>query len=140
MMDAGPVPTVHGTTASPAGSSTWKWWSRNSTAWALGLAERQQQCTAVGQLGPCHLVRDKMKRYKKWGDWLKEAKSEMAILAITANSQKVACIRSCAGAPQEAAVKRVRIPSRVKEEEDGLSSDPEERWTTEQLEDLLSVL
>ena len=42
---------------------------------------------------------------------------------------------------QEAEVKRVRIPSRVKEEEEGLSSDPEERWTTtEQLEDLLSVL
>ena len=52
---------------------------------------------AVGQLGPCHLGRDKMKRYKKWGDWLKEAKSKMAFLAITENSQKVAYIRSCAG-------------------------------------------
>ena len=28
---------------------------------------------------------------------------------------------------QEPEVKRVRIPSRVKEEEEGLSSDPEER-------------
>ena len=48
----------------------------------------------MGQLGPCHLGRDKMKRYKKWGDWLKEAKSEMAFIAITANCQKVAYIRS----------------------------------------------
>ena len=23
---------------------------------------------ASGQLGPCHLERDKIKRYKKWGD------------------------------------------------------------------------
>ena len=53
---------------------------------------------AVGQLGPCHLGRDKMKRYKKWGDWLKEAKSKMEFLAITENSQKTAYIRSCAGA------------------------------------------
>ena len=53
---------------------------------------------AVGQLGPCHLGRDKMERYKKWGDWMKEAKSKMAFLGITANSQKVAYIRSCAGA------------------------------------------
>ena len=53
---------------------------------------------AVGQLGSCHLGRDKMERYKKWGDWMKEAKSKMAFLGITANSQKVAYIRSCAGA------------------------------------------
>ena len=39
-----------------------------------------------------------MKRYKKWGDWLKEAKSKMEFLAITANRQKVAYIKSCAGA------------------------------------------
>ena len=38
-------------------------------------------------------------------------------------------------------MKRVKIPSRVKEEEEGLSSDPEERGTTtELLKDLLSVL
>ena len=51
----------------------------------------------------------------------------MAFLAITANSQIRRLPTSVVAQEQEAEVKRVRIPSRVKEEEEGLSSDPEER-------------
>ena len=51
-----------------------------------------------------------------WGDWLKEAKSEMAFLAITANSQKVAYISSCAGAgKKERDNDIVNIISKVKQ-------------------------
>jgi hypothetical protein len=53
---------------------------------------------AVGQLPACNLGRDKMRRYKKWSDWRKEAESKMAFLGITQNSQKIAYIKSCAGA------------------------------------------
>ena len=53
---------------------------------------------AVGQLPACNLGKDKMKRYKRWGDWRKEAESKMAFLGITMDSQKIAYIKSCAGA------------------------------------------
>jgi hypothetical protein len=53
---------------------------------------------AVGQLTTCALGRDKMKRYKKWSDWHKEAKNKMAFIGITEEAQKVAYLKSCAGA------------------------------------------
>ena len=53
---------------------------------------------AVGQLQPCVLGRDKTKRYFKWNNWLKDAKTKMSYLAITQNTQKLAYVRSQAGA------------------------------------------
>ena len=53
---------------------------------------------AVGQLQPCVLGRDKTKRYFKWNNWLKDAKTKMNYLAITQNTQKLAYVRSQAGA------------------------------------------
>ena len=38
---------------------------------------------AVGQLQPCVLGKDKTKRYTKWTNWRKEAKTKMSYLAIT---------------------------------------------------------
>ena len=36
--------------------------------------------SVVGQLGPCNLGRNKLKRYKKFLDWNKEAESKMGFL------------------------------------------------------------
>ena len=31
----------------------------------------------AGQIPPCHLGRNKVKRYKKWADWLRDAEAKM---------------------------------------------------------------
>jgi hypothetical protein len=69
---------------------------------AQGAAAAQEgmaigSAVAVGQLQPCNLGRDKVKRYKKWTDWHKQAKAKMSYLGITNNSQKVNYVKSCAG-------------------------------------------
>jgi len=51
----------------------------------------------MGQLPACQLGRDKLKRYKKYVDWIKDAETKMEFLAITDNKQKINFIRSCAG-------------------------------------------
>ena len=43
-----------------------------------------------GTLQPCNLGRDKMKIYKKWSDWIKEAKTKMNNIDITTNSMRLA--------------------------------------------------
>ena len=53
---------------------------------------------AVGQLQPCLLGKDKTKRYTRWTNWLKDATTKMAYLNITSNSQKLAYVKSQAGA------------------------------------------
>ena len=51
----------------------------------------------MGQLQPCILGRDKMKRFKKGNNWVKDAKTKMEYLGITWNNRKLAYIKS----PQE---------------------------------------
>ena len=51
----------------------------------------------VGRLGPCELGRDKLKRYKRFLDWLGEAESKMKLLGITDNEQKVNLLQSSRG-------------------------------------------
>ena len=53
--------------------------------------------SVVGRLGPCELGRDKLKRYKKFIDWISEAESKMRLLQVTTNAQKISFIQSCAG-------------------------------------------
>ena len=53
--------------------------------------------SVVGQLGPCNLGRNKLKRYKKFLDWSKEAESKMSFLGIEDDKQKVNFLKSTAG-------------------------------------------
>ena len=51
----------------------------------------------VGRLGACELGRDKLKRYKRFLDWVGEAESKMRLLGITTNQQKTSFVQSSAG-------------------------------------------
>ena len=53
---------------------------------------------AVGQLQPCNLGKDKTKRFTNWSNWLKDAKTKMSYLGITSDTQKLAYMKSQAGA------------------------------------------
>ena len=46
----------------------------------------------VGRLGPCELGRDKLKRYKRFMDWVGEAESKMRLLGITTSDQKASFV------------------------------------------------
>ena len=52
----------------------------------------------VGQVPPCQLGKNKVKRFKKWRDWMRDADNKMTFLKITEPAQKISFIRSCAGA------------------------------------------
>ena len=65
-----------------------------------GAVQRQGTAGAaavVGQMPGCQLGRNKIKRFKKWNDWLRDAESKMRFLSIAEGSQKVDFLRSCAG-------------------------------------------
>ena len=51
----------------------------------------------VGTMAPCNLGRNKLKRFKKWNDWIRDAENKMRFLGLTSNAQKISFIRSCAG-------------------------------------------
>ena len=51
----------------------------------------------VGRLGPCELGRDKLKRYKRFKDWVGEAESKMRLLGITTSQQKASFVQSSGG-------------------------------------------
>ena len=51
----------------------------------------------VGRLGPCELGRDKLKRYKRFLDWVGEAESKMRLLGITNSQQKASFVQSSGG-------------------------------------------
>ena len=51
----------------------------------------------MGRLGPCDLGRDKMKQFKKFKDWLREASAKMTLLGLTTGQQKISFLRSSAG-------------------------------------------
>ena len=71
----------------------------------------------VGQISPCLLGKNKLKRYKKWRDWIKDAENKMTFLGIEANDKKISFIRSCAGAEltefwdKEARIRFVDVPA-----------------------------
>ena len=50
----------------------------------------------VGQVPPCQLGKNKVKRFKKWRDWMRDADNKMTFLKITEPAQKISFIRSCA--------------------------------------------
>ena len=51
----------------------------------------------VGRLGPCELGRDKLKRFKRFMDWIGEAESKMRLLGITDSQQKASFVQSSGG-------------------------------------------
>ena len=51
----------------------------------------------AGQMPPCNLGRNKVKRFKKWADWLRDAEAKMGFLKITRDADKLDFLRSCAG-------------------------------------------
>ena len=51
----------------------------------------------VGRLRPCELGRDKLKRYKKFLDWVGEAESKMRLLGLTTDEQMNSFVQSSAG-------------------------------------------
>jgi hypothetical protein len=51
----------------------------------------------VGRLGPCELGRDKLKRYKKYLDWVGEAESKMRLLGLTTDQEMISFVQSSAG-------------------------------------------
>ena len=62
-----------------------------------GGAQSAGAAAVVGPMRPCPLGKDKLKRFKKWNDWIRDAETKMAFLGLTRNQQKVNFIRSCAG-------------------------------------------
>ena len=52
----------------------------------------------VGQMSPCHLGKNKLKRYRKWKDWIQDAENKMTFLGLDTGASKISFIRSCAGA------------------------------------------
>merc|ERR1712015_202836 len=76
---------------------------------ATGVATAMQQVTPaaptagagaaaiVGRLRPCELGRDKLKRYKRFTDWVGEAESKMRLLGITDSQQKASFVQSSGG-------------------------------------------
>ena len=52
----------------------------------------------VGEMPPCHLGKDRLRRYKKWRDWLQNAENKMNFLRIENDHEKLNFIRSCAEA------------------------------------------
>ena len=53
--------------------------------------------TVVGQMPPCLLGKDKIKRFKRWKDWIRDAETKMAFLGMSTDQHKINFIRSCAG-------------------------------------------
>ena len=60
-------------------------------------AQSAGAAAVVGPMRPCPLGKDKLKRFKKWDDWIRDAETKMVFLGLTENQQKVNFIRSCAG-------------------------------------------
>lgn len=86
---------------------------RNAAAGA-GNAPADQNATGaaalVGQIPACQLGKNKLKRYKKWRDWLHDAENKMGFMGINDNAKKISFLRSCAGAElTEFWVKEARI-------------------------------
>ena len=76
-----------------------------------GATANSGAAALVGQVPPCLLGKNKLKRYKKWRDWIKDAENKMTFLGIEEENKKISFIRSCAGAElTEFWDKEARIP------------------------------
>ena len=46
----------------------------------LAVAQTGAAAAVVGSMPPCNLGKDKIKRFKKWSNWLKDAENKMRFL------------------------------------------------------------
>ena len=54
---------------------------RQEMAQVLGTAQGVSAAAAVvGSMPPCNVGKDKIKRFKKWSNWLKDAENKMRFL------------------------------------------------------------
>ena len=53
--------------------------------------------SAVGPMGQCNLGVDKVKRLKRFSDWMKGAEAKIDFMGLTADKQKISLLRSWAG-------------------------------------------
>ena len=51
----------------------------------------------MGQLAPCQLGKDRIKRIKTFEDWIREAEAKIKVLKLNADQEKIDFIKSCAG-------------------------------------------
>ena len=65
---------------------------REAARTAVGAA-----AAVVGPMAPCILGKDKIRRYKKWQDWIKDAENKMKFIGAVTSEQKLGFLRSCAG-------------------------------------------
>ena len=63
-----------------------------------GGGQERVGAAAAGSLQPCHLGRDKTRRYQIFRDWITQAEAKMGFLGITESKQKIGYLRSNAGA------------------------------------------
>ena len=78
----------------------------------------------VGPMAACSLGKDKIKRYKKWRDWIGDAENKMKFIGTTSDIQKISFLQSCGGAElTELWEKEVRIRFEPGEEVNGLREE-----------------
>ena len=51
----------------------------------------------IGQMAPCELGKDKLKRIRRYNDWIRDAEAKMKALNITTNEVMLNCVTSYAG-------------------------------------------
>ena len=51
----------------------------------------------MGQLAPCQLGKDRIKRVKKFEDWIRDAEAKIKVLKLNTDEEKIDFIKSCAG-------------------------------------------
>ena len=51
----------------------------------------------MGQLAPCQLGKDRIKRVKKFEDWIRDAEAKIKVLQLNTDQEKIDFIKSCAG-------------------------------------------
>ena len=73
----------------------------------------------MSPMQPGHLGKDKIKRYKQWGNWIQDAENKITFRNLMMNKQQIVFIRSCTRAEmsdfwsKEARIRFVNIASDV---------------------------
>ena len=62
-----------------------------------GANQSQGAASAVGPMGHCNLGVDKVKRFKRFSDWMKGAEAKIDFMGLTTDKQKISLLRSWAG-------------------------------------------
>ena len=63
---------------------------------AVAPAQHVGTAAVVGQMPPCNIGKNKLKRYRVWSEWIRDAENKMTFLNISDNAAKISFIRSVA--------------------------------------------